>query len=74
MQKKPRLQWVCLFLSICVLVIAPPLASVTFAAEDIIAPALLSPRKIAIPVTADINEVYLTDAAGRQIPLTGKGV
>ena len=74
MQKKPRLQWVCLFLSICILVIAPPLASVTFAAEDIIAPALLTPRKINIPVTADINEVYLTDAAGRQIPLTGKGV
>lgn len=54
--------------------LAPPLDSVTFAAEDIIPPTLLSPRKITIPVTADINEVYLTDAAGRQIPLTGKGV
>lgn len=75
MQKKPRFKWVCLFLSICVLVLAPPLTSVTFAAEDtIVSPALLSPRKISIPVTADLTEVYLTDATGRQIPLTGKGV
>lgn len=58
-----------------VLVLFSSLSSVTFAAEDtVIVPGPLSPRELSVPFTLDTDDIRLTDAAGRRIPFTGKGV
>ncbi len=76
MLKKTRFRRTRLFVAASTLVFASPLAlpAVTFATDDtIIVPGPLSPRKISIPFAENSASIYLTDSAGRQIPLTGNG-